>query len=268
MQAYHQANGSFPYGTNRVHPAGSESDKPTDMSARKTLYVALWPHIELTTLYDQYNQATSFFWSPNCIPNKLDGVVARPQPMYYCPSDRPGAIAKLDMYWRCRGNYVPNYGPFSLYTPGKPTAPFGWSGSATGWFWASCIPYQRSVASFTDGTSQTLLMSELRFPPADKTIDIRGDVFNDEGSPWFMTIATPNSGIDYGIRCDATADPTMPCGLDNASTGQQIVARSRRVGGVNAGMADGSVRFVDDLISLAVWQALSTINGGEVIGDF
>jgi hypothetical protein len=33
-------------------------------------------------------------------------------------------------------------------------------------------------------------------------------------------------------------------------------------------MADGSVRFIQQGIHLATWQALGTIAGGEVRGDF
>jgi prepilin-type processing-associated H-X9-DG protein len=43
-------------------------------------------------------------------------------------------------------------------------------------------------------------------------------------------------------------------------------ARSLHPRGVNAAMADGSVRFVADEIDLAPWQALGSINGGEVVG--
>lgn len=42
-------------------------------------------------------------------------------------------------------------------------------------------------------------------------------------------------------------------------------ARSRHPGGVNVAMADGSVRFVDDAVDLAVWQAAATRAGGEAL---
>ncbi|AMV39905.1 DUF1559 domain-containing protein [Planctomyces sp. SH-PL62] len=38
-------------------------------------------------------------------------------------------------------------------------------------------------------------------------------------------------------------------------------------GGVNLLLADGSVRFIKDSISLATWSALGTISGGEVISS-
>jgi prepilin-type processing-associated H-X9-DG protein len=43
------------------------------------------------------------------------------------------------------------------------------------------------------------------------------------------------------------------------------VANSRHAGGVNVGLADGSVRFVKDTVAIGAWRALGTRNGGEVI---
>ncbi|MBQ9874667.1 MAG: DUF1559 domain-containing protein [Thermoguttaceae bacterium] len=40
-------------------------------------------------------------------------------------------------------------------------------------------------------------------------------------------------------------------------------ARSNHSGGVNAAMADGSVRFVSDTVDLGAWRALATVSGGE-----
>jgi prepilin-type processing-associated H-X9-DG protein len=43
--------------------------------------------------------------------------------------------------------------------------------------------------------------------------------------------------------------------------------RSRHPSGVNASLADGSVRFVADTINLTAWQALGTMDGGETIAE-
>ncbi|GAA4431407.1 DUF1559 domain-containing protein [Bremerella cremea] len=44
--------------------------------------------------------------------------------------------------------------------------------------------------------------------------------------------------------------------------------RSQHPGGVQVGLADGSVRFVTETINLGTWHALGTKGGGEVLGDF
>ena len=46
-----------------------------------------------------------------------------------------------------------------------------------------------------------------------------------------------------------------------------IPAGSYHTGGVNASMADGSVRFFRDSIDFTAWQSLGSANGGEVIND-
>jgi prepilin-type processing-associated H-X9-DG protein len=47
--------------------------------------------------------------------------------------------------------------------------------------------------------------------------------------------------------------------------GALAAARSKHVLGVNAAMADGSVRFFGNSMDLSTWRALGTRAGGEVI---
>jgi len=44
-------------------------------------------------------------------------------------------------------------------------------------------------------------------------------------------------------------------------------AKSSHSGGVNLALCDASVRFVADAVDLAVWQAIGTRSGGEVVAD-
>ena len=44
-------------------------------------------------------------------------------------------------------------------------------------------------------------------------------------------------------------------------------ANSYHPGGVNVGMADGSVRFIKDAVNIQAWRALGTRNGGEIISS-
>ena len=46
-----------------------------------------------------------------------------------------------------------------------------------------------------------------------------------------------------------------------------VGARSFHPGGVNLAMADGSVHFMNEGIKTTVWQALGSINSGEVISS-
>jgi prepilin-type processing-associated H-X9-DG protein len=219
----------------------------------------------------QYRMDIGFFQAPNTVPNSPTGLMATPLKMYYCPSDRPGALAQFDQFWRARGNYVANYGPNVLFTPPGTTpasqrlGPFGWTRSGG---FNQYKPYRMQLAGITDGTSNTLLMSELRLPQQDNWADTRGDVLNDRGGHWFMAVNTPNSGIDGSsdqaptVATSPQYDPTMPLLRAND---QYLTARSRHTGGVNVSLCDGSVRFVPNSINLVTWQAMASANGGEVI---
>ena len=80
-----------------------------------------------------------------------------------------------------------------------------------------------------------------------------------------MTLYTPNSGVDSTVCADLQLP--APC-LYGPTQYQQ--ARSDHPGGVNVMFGDGSVHFINDSISLTLWQALGSSEGGEPIssGDF
>ena len=61
----------------------------------------------------------------------------------------------------------------------------------------------------------------------------------------------------------------MGC-FPNTSGDQQnsAMARSSHIGGVNAGFADGSVRFVSNAIDQYTWCILQSKNDGQVIINF
>jgi prepilin-type N-terminal cleavage/methylation domain-containing protein/prepilin-type processing-associated H-X9-DG protein len=52
---------------------------------------------------------------------------------------------------------------------------------------------------------------------------------------------------------------------DGGPTFGALTARSFHSGGVNTLFVDGSVRFIKDSINLTTWQALGSVNGGEVV---
>ena len=46
-----------------------------------------------------------------------------------------------------------------------------------------------------------------------------------------------------------------------------ITASSRHPGGVNVAFCDGSVRFIKNSVAPQTWQAIGTVNGGEVLSS-
>ena len=266
MHNHHDAVKALPYGNNRVNPPGTEASKLGQGTIRRTFVVSLWPYLEQSDLFTAYDPNKGWYdMSTNVSGRTNQSLGAMRATHYYCPSDRPGAMWTANIYVFCRSNYVTNHGP-SVFYAAERKAPFGWTGSTNGY--SNYIPYRTNFKDVTDGTSKTLLMSELRVTPSDGTGDMRGTTMNDAGTPWFMAVATPNSGSDElnsaGAVCNNTETADMPCFV---GANMAVAARSRHPGGVNAVMCDGSVRFFADSIQLSTWAALSSMNGGEQINE-
>ena len=250
MQNMHDATGTLP--------------EPNRPSPRRVWVVYTWPYVENQATAIAFDETKHFFEPPNTIQNSLDSPVGMRVAIYYCPSDRPGAtnMSPSDTYWRAKGNYNLNWG--NVMQPHTGTvpigiAPFGYINRAT----RTQIREAR-FNDFLDGTTNTLLMAEQLVPMRDEDQDHRGDIQNDdEVCTYFMTINTPNTTANDVMApgfCVNNPRQGLPC---TTGANRHKAARSRHPGGVNAMLGDGSVRFVRNSISLTVWQAVGTMNGGE-----
>ena len=154
----------------------------------------------------------------------------------------------------------------------------------------------RKLACVVDGTSSTLMFSEAGIGPgADASVsgtldevrnstEIKRVMLKTEAFSNFA-VQTPAEvdSIQRGIASptwQTTRCGTWLSGLPGYSTfgaflapnASQLscsymnygfyAARSYHSGGVNAAMADGSVRFVSDSVDLDVWRAAATVDGG------
>lgn len=240
MVNYEATHRTFPYG-NRA-PGGPRISYPP----------RLWPYIEQQPLHDEYDFKLPFHRTRG---NEGNEPQVRVQlPLYFCPLDRQGKWQPpADGHRRSRGNYVLNWGNGTFYQddPDYKPSPFG--------------RFRRSrPADFRDGLSNTMLMSEVLQAAENGHFDFRGDILNDDiGCAQYMTLATPNSGVDR-IICVDKSNPA-PCLSSGYATRTSVAARSHHPGGVNVLFGDGSVHFVANTVSLDVWQALGTMDGGEVV---
>jgi prepilin-type N-terminal cleavage/methylation domain-containing protein/prepilin-type processing-associated H-X9-DG protein len=187
-------------------------------------------------------------------------------------------------------NYVVSSGTWFQFNP-----PTGQTGNG-----AFAVNMKMKIASFTDGLSNTVGMSEakaytplfrdggnpagLNVPPPNTPADLialGGPLVPDLGhSQWlngiiihtgFTHTFPPNtqvlvnqSGTTYDISFTSSR-----LGLTTIlPTYTAIMARSYHTGGVNAALMDGSVRFVRNSVDRDVWRAAGTRAGGEVPGDF
>ena len=223
---------------------------------RHTWVISVMPQIEQTALFQAYRHDIPFHEPPNIVQSSETGLLYRGFAGMYCPSDRGNGVWKGDNYWRARGNYVVNLGNTRTTGVSRQGA-FGFNRFQT-------------MASITDGTSNTLMMAEIIMAHADNVWDCRGDVHNDDDGAFFSTANTPNAGVDACLICTPTAGVTRPppCQstgnrFDGSANAAAVSARSNHPGGVIAALADGSVRFFPNTVSATVWQALGSANGGE-----
>jgi len=210
----------------------------------------LWPYIEQQGLYSQFDFKQNFYTNAN------QPVTQAEVPIYFCPSDRPGAHWTADTYNRSRGNYVLNWG-YMYFNPQKSPdttsvtkqkAPFGSN-------------RQTAIREIKDGLSNTVFLSEVLIPEQDSDFDMRSDFFNDEYcGPCFMTFNRPNTGTDSVMARQSNP----PHAVNNGNEASEYVsARSSHSTGVNALFGDGAGTFVSNNIELEVWRALGTIGGEE-----
>ncbi|MBX9625005.1 MAG: DUF1559 domain-containing protein [Gemmataceae bacterium] len=86
----------------------------------------------------------------------------------------------------------------------------------------------------------------------------------------FTTVLPPNTKVASGmagVRDEADFNSRQEGSSATLPTYAAITSRSYHTGGVNVARMDGSVRFVRETIPPAVWRALGTRAGGEVVSD-
>jgi prepilin-type processing-associated H-X9-DG protein/prepilin-type N-terminal cleavage/methylation domain-containing protein len=251
-------------------PIGSTAPPTTP---RQTWIMHLWAFLEEKALADRNNLQNDFQTPPASIDFSMTGLTGLPVPIYNCPSDVQGNEQDDPsiQHQRRRANYVVNWGN-SLYGENPEPAGHAPFSHING---DRSKPRLTKIGMITDGTSKTLLMSEVLKAWVRTDNDWRGDIYNDDGEFRFHTtnsganVFTPNAKVDDNIgRFTATGDPLMPASYNGTATQQVTAARSRHRGGVNVSFCDGSVRFISDSISAKIWSALGTMDGGESIGNF
>jgi prepilin-type N-terminal cleavage/methylation domain-containing protein len=218
----------------------------------------LLPFIEQDNLYKACactSDPSRFDPEQGALPQTAGGVMQPVVQTYVCPSD-PTANNGFTG-WASAGSYVYNGMIFQ----------------------ADWVGYSSFPSVMSDGTSNTIMFSEV-YAMANAPAGYGGDA-----SLWwwdYNSFQTPTSangdcgGLNYfgtAYTPLITPSPTF-CGQNTRAWtwgGKVSVcmcrATSPHTAGINAGLGDGSVRFVSGGISGATWFAASTPQGGETLGS-
>jgi prepilin-type N-terminal cleavage/methylation domain-containing protein/prepilin-type processing-associated H-X9-DG protein len=239
-----------------------------------TWQVALLPYLEETALGASYKNfggldASSPWYHDE--PN-LANVSSKRLVIATCPSDKISSPFPWSTTGMTKHNYVVNFGPTGLEKNLYEIPNGGWTQvKLLNGVKYDGAPFESrkavKLSRITDGTSKTLLMSEVL---QGESFDIRGLTWWGDGAG-FSTYLAPNSSQPdvsvYASYCNVTENDLRPCVQQTSVNPEMYGARSKHPGGVNAALCDGAVRFVNDSIDLITWRALSTIRGGEVFPD-
>lgn len=265
LHMHHDAKLVLPPGTTGGGGLGTDNGKPQGpMEATWMAYT--YPYLEqsgLNSLIDWTILNKNFY--------EAGGLKVRPLkvPLFLCPSDskpEPNVSTSGNVY--ARSNYVATsgIGPCIEFRggPGHTSPPR--MDRQGGMFYINSWLAFRQI---TDGTTQTVMVSEIRCPR--ETDDGRGVMHYPEG-PLYHHNRTPNSLTPDEIRASWCHSTTLaPCiGAYTAYNNIRDIrtARSMHPGGVSLVLADGSVRFVNQVINLSIWQAISSPGEGEAVSDF
>lgn len=264
-----------------------------DLSATSTgnngswgIHGRLLPYLEQGNLYSQVDLTVGWDFQPI-----IDGLKI---PGYSCPSDPRSDEA------RDPGNNRPilypttygfNFGTWFVFDPAT-----GRGGDG------AFFPNSRhTLAAFTDGTSNTLMVGEVKAwtsyrrnaGPGTTTVPqtiadaeaaiATGTQYKGTGhTEWpdgrvhhqgITTTMVPNSVTQCtdGTTtwdCDYNSWQEGRDGINGNPSFAIITSRSYHTGIVQVALMDGSARSISENIDLGVWRAVGTRDGGEVLGEF
>jgi prepilin-type processing-associated H-X9-DG protein len=235
----------------------------------------LTPYMENTAVYDALDLSAPLYTSSLGVNPKNAAVVKTRVAEFICPSDEQRILS-------------PDFAPTSYAACAGSGAEGGTPQNTDGICYSNS---QVKTGRITDGASKTALFSEsiLGIPQKanhDPQTEYKfsflaplSDELCGGATQWNVSDPRGFAWVNGEFRCALYNHATTPNSTTPDCVGVLIAgppqtrympygwrtARSRHPGGVNVCQADGSLHFVRDDIDLAIWQALSTIAGGEAI---
>ena len=259
LHGYHDTHGAFPPAFVNKGPYGT-----TPFSFTHGWSPFVLPFIEQQPLYDRYRWGVPLYHPEN------QPVMTEHLKVFQCPSTPE------------QGRFSAGDGPFVLFGTkgacGDYTIALGVDAELARRGWVDPVGDYRSalmhtptpglaptptvtptrLADITDGTSTTILVTEVAGRPKLWRLGRFVSALPLEGGPW--------NHFKGGILLrGSTSDGTKlgPCALNCTNDGEVYAFHP---GGANAVFADGSVRFLKVGMNLRVMAGLVTRAGGEIVG--
>ena len=248
--------------------------------------VRVLPYVEEAPRFDQIVEnmtSGSLSQGNGLVTNNaiLRRAIATTLPIYLCPSDNAAGKTRTDV-WSDNGGYsgipIAVSNCCGVIGPGWIATQFPWLGDTfyqycnnhaetipagrkiplecPGSFWRHSFYTPVTLDSFSDGTATTQIVGE-RVPAGDR--DTQGL------NPWSAwptantCMAYHAMGLNFVDRVNSFNADGTPMLLETRNFG----FGSRHRGGAFFAYADGHVAFMDDLVAINVYWALSTRNGGS-----
>jgi len=276
LHNYHDMHRVFPPGCVGRSVWSSVSAAADPPVSRMSWVPPLFPYIEQGVLFNQvipYMNGTTPGFDPSVTPLDWTPISTTQISSLRCPSD-PGkrqfltATGSSATYREASwSNYAACMGSTGSNGVATITDSTDRSARLNGTFYAMSSTRMRDL---TDGSSQTIMLSEIILVPGDPSAanlnvadDWHGMFWNVfSATAWFTTMNPPNTRqADQLQRCVA------PC-VQASYTNTFSYARSRHVGGVHGTLGDGSVRFISENINGETFRNLGSRADGQVIGEF
>jgi prepilin-type N-terminal cleavage/methylation domain-containing protein/prepilin-type processing-associated H-X9-DG protein len=297
---YESVNGYLPPSQHTVVLPAPGTGVPTTYSSGATLQALLLPYFEQAAKFNQFNMNYNVNSDAPINSNfpALAGANAAARskdvPIFLCPSDPSQAFTFTDAG---RLNYMGSLGASAHYRGGTAldgvfAIPFPPTGQMMRGY---------PVIALQDGSSNVAMFSEVMrgtFPAGTASATFDNTTSMIGTSAYSGTTLTDGRAVP---ECNAPASTkihyvgqqyyrnlpqnflythTLPinwqkkqttaalqkyiCGTNGFNAVHQA-ASSYHTGGVNLGMADGSIRFVAESTDFALWQAVGSRNGGEPV---
>ena len=276
--SYHDRTGTLPPSVQMR--ANANRNQANGQPYGPNWLVLILPDIEQSALYNaQSANITSYLTNGN---TGWKVVGQSKIPTLLCPSDSGAEVPwSGDGGNWARGNYACNAGGIHQDNPGitgyngteagaspvtnnSPTNLGVPNGTPAGG--VMCINWGAGVARIEDGSSNTIMLAEVRIGSQLSPADARGTWA--VGFPGASVIAgdgwdcaLPNNRDDNADDCEGCVnDPLNGMGAWPGCPFQQATSRSRHSGIVQVAMGDGSVRSVKNSVTMANWFLMLSRN--------